>query len=505
MYRILKADKDTYITDKIVKGVRKFKSNVGSAATLDLFKLNGMTYSGSLPALEKSRLLIHFDLNPIKELVQNKKLDYSSPSFWCKMNLKDVYGGQPTPSNFTVSVFPLSASFEEGIGRDVVFFSDYDVSNWITASSGINWFVTGCSSPCNVQSGNGDYITGSFSLANTEVQQYFKTGEEDLLVDVTSIISATLAGEIPDEGFRISFEESIENNSNTYFVKRFGSSVSYDETKRPRLIYGFDDSITDDSQNLVFDKSCNLILRNYSAGSLTNIVSGSTFVEITDSNCLLLKLLTSPVQGGYELYFTGSQYSYSNSTSAFVNGTYVAHVNISSSDTNIAQILNVSSSISFTPVWTSLDGTVVYSSGSIVTFNKPLRTSSALSMNHYVVNVLNVKDSYKQSDSPSLVNVQIFDQTNPLLTVVKTPTEVAGVVVNDAFYEIRDSSTEEIVIPHDAIKNSTKISADSRGMYFEFDPGSLHVNHSYIIDVVLVTNGRKVKYKNVSQTFKIES
>lgn len=503
MYRIVKADKDTYITNKIVKNVQKTKSNVGGAATLDLFKLNVITHSGSLPNQEKSRLLIHFDLDPLRELIQTKKLDFNSPSFWCKLNLKDVYGGQPTPADFTVSIFPLSASFEEGLGKDVVFFSDSDISNWITASLGANWFITGCSKPCDSQIGGGDYITSSFSINDTKVQQYFKTGEEDLLVDVTHIISATLSGEIPDEGFRISFDETIENNEKTYFVKRFGSSAVYNETKQPRLIYGFDDSTTDDSQNLIFDKSCNLFLRNYAAGSLTNILSGSALTEITGTNSLLLKLSTTAVSGGYTLYFTGSQYSYSNSSLAYVDGTYFAPIVINSFDPNIAQVLLSSSSINFAPVWISLDGTVVYNSGSLVTFNKPSRLSSTRSKK-YVISVLNVKDSYKVNDSPALVNVNIFDQTSPLLTVVKLPVELVGTVVNDVFYEVRDANTDEIVIPHDAPHNATKVSADANGMYFEFDPSSLFVNHTYVIDIVINTDGRKTKYKNVSQAFKIE-
>lgn len=503
MYRILKADKDTYITDKFVKGVRKTKSNVGNAATLDLFKLDGVTFSGSTPNVEKSRLLVHFDLDPIRELVSNNKLDYSSPSFWCKLNLKDVYGGQPTPSDFTVSIFPLSASFEEGLGKDVVFFSDLDTCNWITASLGSVWFVTGCAKQCDAQLGGGDYITSSLSIPNTEIQQYFKTGEEDLLVDVTQIVSATLAGEMPDEGFRISFDNSIESNSKTYFVKRFGSSDAFDETKHPRLIYGFDDSAFDDSQNLTFDVPCKLFLRNYAGSQLTNIVSGSSLTSVTGSNSLLLKLVTTAVSGGYELFYTGSQFSYAGSSSNYVSGTYSADVTISSFDPNLAPILNVSSSIKFTPVWVSLDTNVLYHSGSTVTVRKPER-SPTLSLKNYTVSVLDVRDTYKRSDQ-ALVKVNIFDKNSPLITIVKLPVELPGLVIKNVYYEIRDVVTEEILMPHDAPMNATKVSADDRGMYFEFDPGSLELNRTYAIDIVIDTDGRKTRYKDASQPFRVES
>jgi hypothetical protein len=126
MFKIIKSDKDTYITNKVVKGARREESNVGAAGTLDLFKLYGSSLSGSTPLTEVSRILVHFDLSDLKKLSQEGKLDVSDPSFWCKLHLKDVYGGQPTPTNFTVNVFPLSASFDEGIGRDVSYYTDSD-------------------------------------------------------------------------------------------------------------------------------------------------------------------------------------------------------------------------------------------------------------------------------------------------------------------------------------------------------------------------------------------
>mgnify|MGYP006292507477 CR=1 FL=1 len=51
MLKIVKADKDTYITDKVVMGKRQTDGNVGLAGTLDLFKLYGTSFSGSNPCL----------------------------------------------------------------------------------------------------------------------------------------------------------------------------------------------------------------------------------------------------------------------------------------------------------------------------------------------------------------------------------------------------------------------------------------------------------------------
>ena len=124
MFRILKADKDTYITDKYINDVRVVSGNVGIAGTLDLFKLYGITIvtSGSdkIPQYELSRALLHFDLNPLRDLVTTGRIDISHSSFKCFLSLRDTYGGQTTPANFTLDVFPLSASFTEGYGKDIV-------------------------------------------------------------------------------------------------------------------------------------------------------------------------------------------------------------------------------------------------------------------------------------------------------------------------------------------------------------------------------------------------
>ena len=500
MLKLIKADKDTYITNKVVKGVRKTESNVGAAGTLDLFKLYGVTSSGSSPNTEVSRILVHFDLTDLKSLHRDGKIDINDSSFWCELRLKDVYGGQPTPANFSVSVFPLSASFDEGIGRDVTYYSDTDSCNWITSSLGTLWYVTGSGKDCDAQSSPGDYVTSSLSLASTEKNQTFVKGTEDLVVDVTSLVSATLTGEIPDRGFRISFLKSLEVNTQTYFVKRFASRNAFDESKHPRLIVGFDDSITDDSQNLTFDSPCNITLYNYVGGSLTNIVSGSSLSQVTGSNSLLLKMSTEISGGYYSLYFSGSQFSYGSN---YVSGTYTASVTLPSSDATIKSKIALSGSVVFTPIWTSLDQTVAYVTGSNLTSSPATRTSSR-GLKKYVVNLHDVKNTYYDNEEV-YVRVNIFDQTSPLIKVVRTPVELAGVVIRGVHYQLRDAVTNEVVVPFDDVRNSTKVSSDASGMFFKFYTSGLIVGRTYIFDLMINHNGVKTKYLNSSPTFRILS
>jgi hypothetical protein len=504
MLKTLGAVKDTYITDKVVLHSRMTGSNVGAAGSLDLFKLYGMSMSGTSPNTELSRILVHFDLTDLKSLVSEGKVAIDDSSFWCKLKLSDVYGGQPTPSLFTVSVFPLSASFEEGLGRDTSYYSDYDWASWMSSSYGTPWIMTGCAAPC-FATGIGDYITSSHSIPTTEVTQYFKTGEEDLVVDVTKIVSATLTGELPDSGLRISFQNSIEVNQRTYFVKRFGSRHSYDESKHPKLIVGFDDSITDDSQNLTLDTPCDVVLYNYAGGGLTNIVSGSSFTPITGSDCLVLKLTTVVSGGTYDLFFDGSQYSLGSDRngSCPVTGTYFSTVTIPSSDAYIAEKLAVSSSLKFTPVWTSLDGTVAYVTGSVLTVTPPDRTPSRR-LKKFVVSVVGLRDSYAKGDELT-ARVNVFDQTSPLVKVTRVPVELPGVVVKSVYYQVRDTVTNEVVVPFDDVKNSTKVSSDSEGMFFKMDVSGLTTGRTYVVDIMISHDGTKTKYTNISPVFRVEN
>jgi hypothetical protein len=500
MFRSLKADKDTYVTDKFVDGIRAISGNVGIAGSLDLFKLYGITTSGSnkTPLTELSRILLHFDLDPLRSLSNSGKIDIGHPSFKCHLNLKDVYGGQTTPNEFTVSVFPLSASFDEGFGKDTAYFFDKDVCNFLSSSKNVGWFLTGCGlgGGATTQS---DYITSSLSIPNIETKQYFKTGEEDLNIDVTQIISATLSGELPDSGFRLSFTSSLETDVHTYFVKRFGSRHSFDETKRPRLLMRFDDSIEDDTSNLYLDVSSSLFFNNYAYGQPKNLLSSSQ--EVTGSNCVLLELKTQVSGvGSYSLFFTGSQHAVGAN---YYSGIYSASIFVPSTDTNLSINLLQSGSVSFTPIWSSLDRTVSYLTGSKIKAHPQIRTSKRLSPQRFTVSVLGISTDYVQ-DQDAFIRVNLFDKNDPQIIAKKLPVVTPSAVVRNCYYAIRDQQTNEYIVPFDDVYNSTKVSSDSEGMYFTFNTSALVASRYYVIDLMILVDGTQQKYLNASEPFRIK-
>lgn len=487
MYKILPADKDTYITDRVVEGERKTSANVGGAASLDLFKLYGYTQSGSNPNIELSRLLVHFDLDPLRDLVTAGKLDINNGSFTCNLKLFDVYNGQPTPRDFDVTVHPLSRSFDEGLGRDIVFYGDVDTANFLTGSRTDGpWILSGANS-------GGPAASPVDYIAPYEVVQHFTTGEEDLNVDVTAAIRDMLSGTIPDKGFRISLTSSLEVDNRTYFVKRFGGRIAYNSDKHPQLIVKFDDSIQDDTSNLTFDEASNFFLYNYVHGTPTNITG------VSGSNCIGLNMVTE-VSGGYLTFgFTGSQHTFGVNPAP---GIYSASVEIPLSDARLIEKLALSGTVKFIPVWASLPDTGGYVTGSAVYVVPASRGATTIEPKRYTVSVTGLKPDLDITEITSL-RVNIFDEGSPRIFKVKTPVELPGLIIHDVFYSVRDAATDAIRVPFDRTKKSTRVSSDAQSMYFRLDASNLVPGRAYVIDILIATDGNEQVYRNASPSFRV--
>jgi hypothetical protein len=210
---------------------------MGLASTIDIFKLyDESSFDGESNPIELSRGIIKFDLSEISSTVTGED------DFTCVLKLFDVFGGQTTPSNFSLRVDPLAQSFDEGSGRDVESFDDLDVCNFITAS-----YSEGTESYFGYWSDSTGFDITSLEDVNTSVTGYsvtqeFETGQEDLSVDVTTAVSAMLSSTITNNGFRVSFIQAEEQDAKTRFVKRFVSRHSNDKNKTPRLIIKYNDA-----------------------------------------------------------------------------------------------------------------------------------------------------------------------------------------------------------------------------------------------------------------------
>jgi hypothetical protein len=528
MYRILKADKDAYVTNKIIISSKPSLSsstdaNVGQAGTIDLFKLYNVTpvVSGT-SGIELSRGIIHFVLDELRTLT-GSVLDITDPSFKCYVSMKNVYGGQTVPSNYTLSLFPLAKDWSEGRGFDVIGYRDLDAVNWYTASLDPN-IVTWTSGGIFYGNDNSDtdadyYVSYSSSLGYVplECTQSFARGDEDLFIDVTPAIKLVLTGAIPDYGFRLSFTGSQESDNVTRFVKRFSTRQSRNTNLHPALVVKYDDSFFDNQAQAYFDYGNKVGIYYSPFGNPTNFISGST--QIVGSGSLVLDLVASKSE-----YVTATTYSISHQanisylSSSWVyfsasftgsqitlgtnnqTGSYYADVYISSNAPGLSNVRNsVDGTVDFVPTWRSLDNTVIFARQPSLVLNPLGGLSSMVSSRNYGVNITNLKESYIADDTTKL-QVFVYDY-DPTLKSFYLPYKAQPKIFPSMHWRLIDPFSKEILIPFDDV--GTKLSADGEGMYFTLYMQDLPINKPLEIQFLIKENNEAYLIENQRFVFKV--
>jgi len=507
MYRILSASKDAYITNRVINNrYRATDANTGAAGTLDLFKLyNEATLSGSSEVIELSRLLLKFDLSEVKKMHNSGTIDVSDGSFKARLKLHDVYGGQTTPNNFRCIVFPLAKSFDEGSGYDIVNYSDLDSCNFLTASINAGtvtlWSKQGAMSSGSLGAGSIDVIV-SGALAgkggtaeNLAPTQYFSSGEEDLDVDVTKIVSASVKDLITDNGFLVAFSGAFESDKNSYFVKRFASRNSANKSIRPKLILQFDDSLQDNHEDFIFDHTGSLYLSNVVRNKLTNLRTGDRSFDLaTGSNCMVVKLSTGSI---FSKSYNVSQILRGDNR---VNGIYSASFAVSSFGALYNHIQS-SGSLTFTQVWGNTAGTVAFLSSSI-TIKRPTTGQLDLDQTSFHVVTLNLADRYKTAET---ARIRVFVEKKSREVVLrKTPFEKKSQIFHEMYFRVRDFITGEIVVPFDTDNHSTRLSSDKNGMYFDFFMDTLPPGRTYVFDFLIQNMGFDTVIDDAAAKFIVE-
>tara|TARA_B100000700_G_scaffold295202_1_gene357891 strand:+ start:1625 stop:3163 length:1539 start_codon:yes stop_codon:yes gene_type:complete len=512
MYLIYTGSKDTYITNKIIDGAFSASdANVGQAGTIDMFKLYDETpLNGLTGSSEISRGLIKFDFSPLRALTASA-IDINDSSFRVKMKLHNLLGGTAVPTNFTLVAAPLSMSFREGFGRDVSAFSDLDTANFYTASvsSGTpnTWFLSGANKGGLLNSNNIDYIVSGTidgTLQSLVAEQTFVKGTEDMFVDITTIVSATLAGKIPDHGFRLSFTGSEENDNKSRFVKRFASLQSSNALKKPSIHIIYDDSQIDATKDFVFDISGSLYLNNFVRGSRSNFVSGAAATAITGDSCMLLRL----EKGDFSKTYTAHQISRGTDSTA-IGGLYSSSFAVSLSDQTvinsenekILNFVNASGSITFDAIWCSNDETVGFHTGSLEVGRSNSSDYNSTPAN-LIVKAVTLPPRMQHDE---ILKIQFFvTNRNAQQKVYKVPYRLPSEILQNAYYRIRDLDTDQIIVPFETDYNGTKLSSDAEGIYFTLRTEILPRGRSYVIDLLIKDFGQEQIFLGVGQGFRVE-
>ena len=527
MYRILKADKDGYVTNKLIfaRGsslTSSIDANVGQAGTIDIYKLyNETPVPSGTSGIEVSRGLIHFDLDPLRAITSSI-LNPLDPSFKCLVSMRNVYGGQPVPSNYTLSLYPLAKDWAEGRGTDVIGYRDLDAVNWLTASGTNTWTSGGVGVGGDVSAPLADYYTSFLSPTGyvpLEFKQSFARGDEDLLIDVTPVVRLVLSGDLPDYGFRLSFTGSQETDSVTRFVKRFSTRQSRNTNLHPTLIVKYNDTFIDNQTSAFFDYPNKIGTYFTPFGSPKNFTNANGS-PVVGSGSLLLELKAQQSQ-----YVTATTYSFShqatiNYTSASwvyfsasftgsqiaigglnQSGSYYADVYLPSNITGLSGVLNASGEAIFTTVWKSLDNATIFSTGPSITFRPLASKNNVGSARNYATNITNLKDVYIDSDVARL-RVFVLDY-DPTLTSFYLPYKGSSKIFKESYWRVIDPYTKETLIPFDTTDKGTAMSADGEGMYFDLYMSDLPVNRPLEIELSFKEFGSNYLVENQGFLFKV--
>lgn len=526
MYRILTASADAYITDKIIYGSRSIDSNTGLAATIDIFKLYDETYlSGTQNPIELSRGLIKFDYNKLLSLT-GTILSPSGSNFKAYLHLKNVNGGQMLPSNFTLQANPLAKAWDEGIGTDIISFKDMDSVNWLTASRNPSlslWTVSGAFQTGSIGDVCDYYTSGNIGVGSQSlsVTQSFGIGTEDLFMDVSHLVSASIWGNLPNHGFRIAFSPSQETDQITRFVKRFGSRNANNPEFHPHLIVKYNgDILADDTSFATFNTTNRFYLFNEIKGINRNLISGSAGTEVTGNNCLRVELVAS---NSYQYYatswsqahsqsitfltksinfysgvFSGSQTSFGT---LFQTGVYYTDVNLNTfTDTTLNTFVSgVDYEQSFQILWKSADNTVLFTSGVFVKFTNHGTQNNSFDPRNYVINITNLKEFYSQNEQSRLrVFIQDWEFN---FTTLRLPKQATSKIFKNMYWQLIDAYSRKIIIPFDEV--GTKMSSDGFGMFFDFWFSDLEKNRVYEFEFKFSENGRTETVTNQGFRFKV--
>ena len=531
MYRKLRADKDSYVTKKIIDSSRPTLSrstdaNVGQAGTLDLFKLyNATPVPSGTSGVELTRAVIHFNLDPIASLTSSI-INPNHSSFKCFLSMKDVNGGQTVPSNFSLVVNPLGKAFSEGRGNDVIGFRDLDAVNWFTASidGGVvtPWTSGGIGYGGESSDGSADYITHlsspSLGYVPLTFSQSFARGDEDLLIDITSFVSVSLAGAVPNYGFRIAFSGSQETDTVTRFVKRFSSRQSRNSNLHPTLVVKYNDTFFDNQAHLLLDRNNKVGVYNSVFGSPANFISGST--PVSGSGSIMLELVasqsayvtattysfshqrtityTSSSWNYFSQSFTGSQISFAGN-GIYQTGSYYADVFIQKAAAGLSGVLKPDGSVDMIPVWKSPDNAVTFDVGPSLTFFPQQGKASVAGSRNYITNVVNLQEVYGNSDVVTMRVLTVdFDTT---LASFYSPYQIKPKLFENMQWRIIDPFSKEVIIPFDEV--GTKLSADGEGMYFKVYMEDLPINRIYELEFLIKENGEANLVQNKGFTFMV--
>jgi hypothetical protein len=460
------ANKDNTITNAFRSNLqtRGTGANMGSSDVLEVFSIYGQASSGST---ELERILIDF---PVDSIIADRAAGTipatGKISFY--LNMYNARHNQTTPRSATLVVAPISKFWQEGTGLDMDEYRDVTNngigSNWINASSTGTWTREG-----------GDY------LSTLNYSQTLPIGNEDIKIDITTLVESWIAGTTDSYGLGVhltSSQEAYFSNSagtdqnsqlynpagarDTYYTKKFFGKGSEFFFKKPNIEAVWDSSKKDDRGN--FYASSSLVPASYNMRTLYLYnVMGGRLINIPEigTGDLRVQVYTS-ASGGDQIgpTITGGWHS---------KGIYTASFS-----------LDTSASVAYDR-WYNTTLTDLYRVGRF-----DVKQYAASTHNPYpnlVTSLTNLRPIYSTRETARLrFYVREKDWSPTIYTVANKETDTQ--IIESASYQIHRITDDLIVMPYSTGSNQgTEMSFDVSGNYFDLKMDFLESGYSYGIKV----------------------
>jgi hypothetical protein len=207
VYKIF-PEKDTFIS--------KYRStqNFGRDEILEISNETDVTALNA----DVNRALIQFPTSQITDVVTNI-ISGSAYSASLRLFLADA----TLPIDYTIYTYPLSQSWDMGLGKSADSPITTVGCTWISRTSTSNWASTGS------------------SFINTPSSQSFTyIDSKDINMNTTSIVNSWVSSSIPNNGFLLKLSSSIEDSTTPLITKFF--SMDSHTIYPPQLELKWDDS-----------------------------------------------------------------------------------------------------------------------------------------------------------------------------------------------------------------------------------------------------------------------
>jgi len=331
------------------------------------------------------------------------------------------------------------------------------------------------------------YTVTSWATAGT-ASALLDRGTEDLDIDVTPIVEKWITGRssggFNNYGFVLKLSASHEDDTNSYYTKKFFSRGSEFFFKRPMLEARWDSTTTskDDRGNFFGSSSLAPQSDNVNVVSLYNNIRGQlkdipNLGTVGGTAKLKVGIYGSTGSSGTPLTIvdpTSGKTSTAVTGSRVATGIYTASLAVNTTASTVYDIW-------YTGSTTFRTGTISVSDFA-VSNNNPSPS--------YFCKINNLKDSYHPHEEPKLRLYNRPKNWNPNLYTVAS-SDIETTTIDNVYYKIiRISDGLEVISYGTGSDNQTKLSYDVSGNYFDLDMSLFESDYMYGVKFAYYINGQ---------------